>query len=246
MFVSFEFLLIGGLIVMAANGRANNLVVLAAGSISTLLVVGTCAFVYIFGSKRRIHATFTTLTRVLNKVIRVLLPRKKEVFNIERVERIALDFHGNFKLIEANYKQLKGPFWWALVINLSEVMAVYVVYLAFGEWVNIGAVILAYAVANFAGLVSVLPGGVGIYEALMTGVLAAAGVPAGLSLPVTVMYRVLNTLIQVPPGWILYHRSLEVFEEEDQPPADDTDASGDTDGSGDSGASGASGSDKAA
>jgi uncharacterized protein (TIRG00374 family) len=85
---------------------------------------------------------------------------------------------------------------------------VYVVYIAFGSYVNLGAVILAYAVANFAGLVSVLPGGVGVYEALMTAVLVAAGVPARLSLPVTVMYRVLNTLLQLPPGYVLYHRTL--------------------------------------
>jgi uncharacterized protein (TIRG00374 family) len=74
--------------------------------------------------------------------------------------------------------------------------------------VNVGAIILAYAVANFAGLVSVLPGGVGVYEALMTAVLATAGVPASVSLPATVMYRVVNTVLQVPPGYYLYHRSI--------------------------------------
>jgi hypothetical protein len=42
----------------------------------------------------------------------------------------------------------------------------------------------------------------------MTAVLVAAGVPARLSLPVTVMYRVLNTLLQLPPGYILYHLTL--------------------------------------
>jgi uncharacterized protein (TIRG00374 family) len=89
-----------------------------------------------------------------------------------------------------------------------------VVYIAFDAYVNVGAVILAYAVANFAGLVSVLPGGVGIYEALMTGVLIAAGIPARLSLPVTIMYRVLNTLLQVPPGYALYHRTLHQAPEE--------------------------------
>ncbi|HSX17152.1 MAG TPA: lysylphosphatidylglycerol synthase transmembrane domain-containing protein [Patescibacteria group bacterium] len=209
MFVSFEILLIFGLFVMAANGRANNLVVLAAGSISTLLVVGTFAFVYIFGSERRIHATFTTLTRFTNDIIRIVRPRRPDAINMARVERAALEFHNNYKVIETNYRELKSPFWWALLINVTEVAAVYVVYAAFGEWVNVGAIILGYAVANFAGLVSVLPGGVGIYEALMTGVLAAAGIPAALSLPVTVMYRVINTIIQVPPGWILYHQSLQ-------------------------------------
>jgi hypothetical protein len=58
---------------------------------------------------------------------------------------------------------------------------------------------------------------VGIYEALMTGVLAAAGVKPALSLPVTVMFRVLSTLIQVPPGYILYHQTLKRMEEEPAP-----------------------------
>jgi uncharacterized protein (TIRG00374 family) len=208
MFVSFEILLLGGLVIMAANGRTNNLVILAAGSISTLLVVGTFAFVYVFGSARRIHGTFSLLTKGLNSLIRIVRPRKPDAISIDRVERVALEFHNNYKVIESKYRELKAPFWWALVINLTEVLSVYIVYVAFGEWVNLGAIILAYAVANFAGLVSVLPGGIGIYEALMTGVLAASGIPAALSLPVTVMYRVLNTIIQVPPGYFLYHRSL--------------------------------------
>jgi uncharacterized protein (TIRG00374 family) len=80
--------------------------------------------------------------------------------------------------------------------------------MAFGEFVNPGAVIIAYAVANFAGLISVLPGGVGVYEALMTAVLAAAGIPAALSLPVTVMYRILNSAIQLIPGYYFYQKNL--------------------------------------
>ena len=87
-------------------------------------------------------------------------------------------------------------------------MAVYVVYVAFGKYVNVGAVILAYAIANFAGLISVVPGGVGIYEGLMTAVLASTGISPAVSLPVTVTYRVVNTLIQIPPGYYLYQRAL--------------------------------------
>ena len=98
---------------------------------------------------------------------------------------------------------------YALMANVAEILTIYVVYIAFGQWVNPGAVIIAYAIANSAGLVSVLPGGIGIYEALMTAVLASAGVPAGVSLPVTVMYRVLNMTIQLPPGYVLYHKAVQ-------------------------------------
>jgi uncharacterized protein (TIRG00374 family) len=209
LFVSFEFLLIAGLLIMALDGRANNLVVLASGSISTLLVVGTFAAVFIIGSERRIHATFTAVTLFLNRVIGGFRPDMPETIRTARIESIALELHNNYKIIEANFRELKRPFLWSFVANVTEILSIYVVYVAFGAWVNLGAIILAYAVANFAGLISVLPGGVGIYEALMTGVLAAAGIPPALSLPVTVMFRVLSTLIQLPPGYILYHHTLK-------------------------------------
>lgn len=209
LFLSFEILLIMGLLFLAIGGKANDFVILVTSAITTLMVVGTVAFVMIIGSQKRIKATFTFLTRVLNRILHFFLPKSPEVINIQRAERVFEELHSNYKTIESKWRELKMPFLWALAANFCEVLAIFVVYLAFGEVVNLGAVILAYAVANFAGLVSVMPGGVGVYEALMTGVLVAAGVPAAVSLPVTVMYRVISTLIQVPPGWWLYHKALQ-------------------------------------
>jgi len=207
-FLSFEVLLIFGMILLAAVGKVNNLVILVGASVTTLMVVGTFGFTYVVSSKTRITTFLTFFTKVLNKLIHTVRPKHPETINLERASRAFAELHENYMLFHNNYKELRAPFWWAFVMNLSEVLCVYVVYIAFGEWVNLGAVILAYAVANFAGMVSVLPGGVGVYEALMTGVLVVAGVPAALSIPVVVMYRVLNTLIQLPPGYVLYHRSL--------------------------------------
>lgn len=209
LFLSFEVLLILGLLFLAIGDKANDFVILVTSAITTLMVVGTFAFVMIIGSQRRIRATFTFLTRVLNRILHFFLPKSPEVINIKRAERAFEELHTNYKTIESKWRELKMPFLWALAANFCEVLAIFVVYLAFGEVVNLGAVILAYAVANFAGLVSVMPGGVGVYEALMTGVLVASGVPAAVSLPVTVMYRVISTLIQVPPGWWLYHKALQ-------------------------------------
>jgi len=208
LFLSFEILLVLGLLFMAINGRVNDVVILAAGSLSTLLLVGTFAFVMIIGSEKRIAGTFTYLTRGLNRLIKIFRPKHPETINIASARASVEELHVNYKIMERNYSALRWPFIWALVANLTEVLAVYVVYIAFDQWINLGAVILAYSVANFAGLVSVLPGGVGIYEALMTGVLAATGVPAAVSLPVTVMYRILNMIIQLPAGYYFYHKTV--------------------------------------
>ncbi len=207
-FLSFEVLIVVGLIALAIMGRANNLTILVAASLSTLMLIGTAGFVYIVGSKQRINAFTATATKGVNRVIQVVRPKHPETLDVTRVTGVLGDFHDSYQELRSGHQKLKAPFLYALLANVTEVAALYVVFMAFGHYVNIGAVILAYAVANFAGLISVLPGGVGIYEAIMTAVLASTGVPAAVSLPVIVMYRVLNTLIQLPPGYYLYHRNL--------------------------------------
>ena len=206
--VTFEALIVFSLLALVVVGKANNLTILVAGSLSTLLFVGTVGFIYIAGSRIRINRFITVLAKGLNKIIQIVRPKHPETVNIDRVAKVFDDFHDSYYELRRSHHKLKGPLAFALLANVTEVMVLYIVYVAFGNLVNIGAVILAYAIANFAGFISVLPGGIGIYEAIMTAVLVSTGVPAAVSLPVTVMYRVLNTAIQLPPGYFLYHRNL--------------------------------------
>ena len=208
LFVSFELLLFFGVLMLAITGRVSDLVILIASVMAMSILFGTAIFVYVIGSQARIHAFLTGSAIWIDRIISLFRPKRAHTIDISKARAVFEEFHQDYLLMKSHWRELKAPFWWAFLANVTEVLAIYVVYIAFGAWVNIGAVILAYSVANFAGLVSVLPGGVGIYEALMTAVLAAAGVSAALSLPVTVMYRVLNTLLQLPPGYYLYHRTL--------------------------------------
>lgn len=207
-FISFQVLLFLGLVMLSIGGQANDFILLIAGSLATLLFVGTLLLAYIVGSKSRINAFFTFLTKLINWLIHVIRRGNPETINIVRAKASFDELHENYMLVRRNVQVLKRPLAYALLTNLTEVLCIYVVYVAFSSFVNPGAVILAFAVANFAGLVSILPGGVGIYEGLMTAVLAAGGVAAAVSLPVTVMYRVVNMAVQLPPGYFFYHRNL--------------------------------------
>lgn len=209
LFLSFEVLVVFGLLLLAAVGKVNNLVILLAGSLTTLMLVGTFGFMFTIGSRTRIKGFFTFLTKFANRLIHLIRPKHPETINVARARQTFEELHQNYVLFRRKYRELLRPFLFGLLANLSEVLTIYVVYIAFGHWVNLGAVILAYAIANFAGFISVLPGGIGVYEALMTGVLVIAGVPAAVSIPVVVMYRVLNTLIQLPPGYYFYHKTLQ-------------------------------------
>jgi uncharacterized protein (TIRG00374 family) len=207
-FAAFEVLLIIGMIVLAASGGANNYTILVGAVMTTLMVVGTFAFTFVVGSRPRINYVTKLLTRAVNKLIHLVRPSSPETFSIERAEYIFNELHENYLLFRKNPAALKKPLVYAFFADLTEVLSVYVVFLGFGHLVNFGAVILAYAVANLSGVISVLPGGSGIYEALMTGVLVVAGVPAALALSVTVAYRVLSMLIQMLPGYYFYNRTL--------------------------------------
>jgi uncharacterized protein (TIRG00374 family) len=207
-FISFQALLVLGLIMLAFSGRVNNFVILITASLLTLLVVGTFVMAYILGSKERVRSSSVYITRVINKFINIFRRQHPETISLESVSRVFTDLQENYQIIRRDYGQLRAPLIYAFVANITEILTLYVVYIAFGLWVNPGAIILAYAVANFAGLISILPAGVGIYEALMTAVLAATGIPAGVSIPVTVMYRIISMTIQLVPGYILYYRHL--------------------------------------
>lgn len=206
--VSFEILLIAGLVILAASGKASNMTILVTGSLTTLLVIASFLFAYIIGSKERINGFFTALTRGLNKFIQVFRPKNPETIDIARARVAFDDMHENYLLFRRHLHELRVPLVWAIILNLTELLALYAVYAAFGEYVNFGAVILAYGVANIAGFISVLPGGIGIYEVFMTTTLAAAGVPLSLSLPVTIASRIINSTIQLPPGAYFYHKTL--------------------------------------
>ena len=208
LFVSYQPLLVLGVFLLALRDHANNLILITATSLITLLIVGTLLGIYVIESRVRINSFLTFVTRALNRLIKLVRPRHAETINIASAQGTFDELHENYQVFKSNLGALKKPFFYTMVANITEIAALYVVYIAFGDYVNIGAVILAYAVANFAGLISVLPAGIGIYEGLMTAVLVATGIPAGLSISVTIMFRIVTMFIQLPPGYYFYQKAL--------------------------------------
>jgi uncharacterized protein (TIRG00374 family) len=209
LYISYLPILVLGLLALAVRGHSNNLVLVITSSIITAIIIGTFALVYIIGSRTRINSFLTWFTKIINRVVHIIRPNRPDIIEMEGAQRAFSELHDNYKLIKQNWGQLQKPLFFTTVANLTELAAIYVVYIAFGEFVNFGAVILSYAVANFAGLISVLPAGVGVFEALMTTILAATGIPASLSIPVTIMYRVCSTTVQLIPGYFFYQKAVK-------------------------------------
>lgn len=209
LFLSFEILLGIGLFLLALEGNINSMILLIVAVFSTALILGTILLVYVLGSKQRVNAFHVLIRSAANGISKTFTKNNApRVYKLEKLKFLLDELYENFVIIKTRYRELKKPLLYALLANTTEVLTIYTVYMAFGYPVNLGAIILAYSVANVAGFISILPGGVGIYEAIMTTVLVAAGIPVAISLPVTIMYRVLSSLVQLPVGYFFYHRTL--------------------------------------
>lgn len=207
-FSSYIILLFIGMFMLALGGNASNMTILITSSLTFLTVFTLIVGIYVISSKKRIKNFSKTLTRVVNKVLHVVRPKHPETISLDKMEHLAHEMHDNYVMLRAEAPQLRKPFFYSILANVTELSTIYVVYIAYGAFVNPGAVIVAYALANFAGLIAVLPGGIGVYEGLMSAVLISAGVPAGLAISVTIMYRVLNLALSLPIGYYYYHKAI--------------------------------------
>jgi len=190
------------------SGKSGGGVALFIGlSIAFMTLFGVVAGAYIVSSEKRIRSFTAFLPKVANYILKSFT-RKNNTINIAKIEKMFTDLHKDYMMVSKNWRSLKAPFLWSLMINVTEIGTAYLAYVALGQLVNPGAVILAYSVASFAGLISILPGGIGVYETLMTAVLASAGVPKALALSATLIYRIFTWIVFIPVGFVLYQIAL--------------------------------------
>ncbi len=213
-FVSFLILLLFGVGILALRRNTSPLTILLSSSIVLLTVFGVLIAGFIISNEKRIKAFTRWLPKAINAVVGLFRKGNVETINIAKVEKTMEDLHRDYVALSKDWRQLKSPFLWSLILNASEVATIYSAYVAFGSWINPGGLIIGYAVANFAGLVAVLPGGVGVYEGLMTAVMSATGVNKALALSATVVYRVITMIIGLPAGYYFYHKNINRNDQE--------------------------------
>ncbi|MGE5292186.1 MAG: lysylphosphatidylglycerol synthase transmembrane domain-containing protein, partial [Micromonosporaceae bacterium] len=66
------------------------------------------------------------------------------------------------------------------------------------------AILVIYGVTQVAGSLPVTPGGLGVVEGSLAGLLAAYGTGGGQALAVVMAYRVVSFWVMVPAGWLVW------------------------------------------
>ena len=137
------------------------------------------------------------------------LENKFNFLNSINTEKFTKDFYRGFHAVFDDIRVMLKPFLWSAAYIFIEVATLYLVFLAFGKVINPGVALMGYILANIASLFGGALISIGAYELSLTGTLVALGQPFTLALSVTIVYRVVNMIIGLPPGFIFYRKYLE-------------------------------------
>jgi uncharacterized protein (TIRG00374 family) len=211
MFMGFICLMLVALILLAAEGHTSSLVVLAVSAVTFSMLFVTTILIFVIGSEHRIAVFTNVLAKSLNRLIHLVRRKHPETISLERVQKTFIELHEDYLIIRRSPKAMGRVGVWALGSSLAELTLLYLAFVAHGAWVNPGAVVIGFVIASTAGLFAILPGGLGVYEPLMTAVLISAGVEATLALSATLVYRVISLLLSLITGYILYQRAIQRY-----------------------------------
>lgn len=200
-----------GVVLLALRDQVSNIVVLAASGLSFGVLILIMFVAFLLEKKNGLQNFVVFVANKLEFFLNFIKRRPVKLITKRRLARL----EKNFNRLEEDYRQVRRNFKgfiytsrWGVIANLTEVATIGIAFMALGASPAWGAIILAYGVANIGSFVAILPGGHGVYEALMTGVLVSGGVPASLSLTAVLAYRLVTTVMYVPPGYYFYSKAI--------------------------------------
>ncbi len=210
-FVTFIALLLLALVLLALEDRVNRFIILIAAALTFTIIFATLTVIYVIGTEYRIQDFTRGMSRFLNRLIQLVRPGQPETINLAAVAQTFTELHSDYVLLRRELHKMWPSVLWALIANVAEVAVIYIAFVAHGAWINPGALIIAYAIATIAGLLAILPGGLGVYEPLMATLLLSAGVPANVALSATLVSRVVTLVLALGSGYVLYQRALRRY-----------------------------------
>jgi putative heme transporter len=141
--------------------------------------------------------------------------------NEERVSRFLHGVVERARQLTSDPKRMRVAAGWAAAQWLSDAASLWLFLAAVGRFVTPDALLVAFGMANVVAVLPITPGGVGLYEAVLTSSLVGFGVPRAPAIIAVLGYRLIAFWIPIPIGAVAFltavsgatTRRAEVLEE---------------------------------
>ena len=121
----------------------------------------------------------------------------------EKIHGVISGFQDTMKMVISNKKVLYYALPLSFVIWIFEILRVYFVFLAFGASVNPVVIGEVFILACLAGMIPLLPGGLGAVDGIMIIFYSAAGITASISAAATVIERLISFWMTTIIGMVI-------------------------------------------
>ena len=111
---------------------------------------------------------------------------------------------GRIHVLAQDRRRLARTIGWSSLQWLLDAASLWIFLFALGTPVSPDALLIAFCVANVTAAIPLTPGGVGIYEAVLTSSLVGFGVPRAEAIIGVLAYRVFSFWLQIPIGALAY------------------------------------------
>lgn len=127
---------------------------------------------------------------------------------VRQLQRFFDELADGRKIFVRKKRKVFGPVIYQFTVLLLDCLTLLTIFYAFGLSVSLTVIIFAYAVGRFLGAVSLLPGGLGSFDAAQILALKALGVPLPAATLATLVFRLFAYWIPTPIG-LYYYRRLD-------------------------------------
>ena len=173
---------VGGAVLEVATGRGSGSLAWTMGAFLVALVALSAAFVGVLRTPARLDRVCAGVGRLLRRPEQAELVRR-------HLTQIAPGL--------AHPQGLARVTGWSAVNWVLQLLALWIVFAAFGVAMPVGVLILGFGAAHLMTALPHTPGGLGVVEAGMTATYVAMGVPVGTAVVGVLCYRLLGHWLPV-------------------------------------------------
>jgi len=200
-YAAFIFLFFVGLILLPTAFNASSKSFIAMGILAIITVLGAFYLYYLYKNKKKFRNAWKRLINFFSKPISKLLGRP---VTEQKKEEIFEDIYRGLHLFSRRKRVTALAITAGILYWLGDITCLFFVFLSFGYTINFGVLIFSYILSTLAGMVSFIPGGLGITEGSLGLIFNSFSVPLDISLVSILVFRILSFWLWIPIGLISY------------------------------------------
>lgn len=211
-FLSFAVLLVVSMIALTVNHDINRTVVLIGSIVTVSIIVFISVLIWLLRSRRRLEAFSDWTERVMDGIVRLFTAGKKTKAVRTRTMTAFFDgLYDDFRSLRRERRILIRPFLWALVGNSFDAILLWIAFWSLGYQVDIFVLFISYGLASILSVLSVTPGGAGVYETVTIAFLTTTGISPDVAIAGTLLSRVILVLGTIIFGYAFYQSTILKF-----------------------------------